>query len=300
VVAARAALEAKAGDFGLAYRLIDQARDGLGEAAPIWLLMAVEGRRYALPKAVADEFEQRWVAELKKRRRSAALGEMCRTLAGHLAGGEVYPGRDRHLSRLKSVLGRCQRVRWQPQDLRHVLQFLMAEQTYEWERRRKTGNADGLGDASLVLAAIATKARQKFPADAFFQFLVGKLEFDKGPFRCDRRLARDCFERAIALAEGTSDPDCAQTAKEARRSLDLLDAFDRGLDGGPGSADDFEAEDEREPSGDDEEDGIPAAGLADIFIRTCREMGVDPEDVLDKIGGLPGPFRIKGGRRRKI
>ena len=81
VSAARAALEAKAGDFGLAYRLIDQARDALGEAAPIWLLVAVEGRRYALPKAVADEFEQRWLAELKKRRRSAALGEMCRTLA---------------------------------------------------------------------------------------------------------------------------------------------------------------------------------------------------------------------------
>ena len=204
------------------------------------------------------------------------------------------------MSRLESVLGRCQRVRWQPQDLRHVLLFLMAEQTYERERRRKTGNAGGLGDASPVLAAIATKARQKFPADAFFQFLVGKLEFDKGPFRCDCRLARECFERAIALAEGTSDPDCAQTAKEARE----IARSARRLRPRPGRRTRVGGRfrggnTEREPFGGDEEEGLPPAGLADIFIRTCREMGVDPEDVLDKIGGLPGPFRIKGGRRRK-
>ena len=55
--------------------------------------MAIEGRSYALPKAVADEFESRWLAELKKGRRSAAAGEMCRTMTGHLIGGVDYPGR---------------------------------------------------------------------------------------------------------------------------------------------------------------------------------------------------------------
>jgi hypothetical protein len=196
VLVRRAALEAKAGDFGLARRLLDQARDALGEPAPIGLLMAIEGRRYALPQAVADEFENRWLVELKKSRRSAALGEMCRTVTGHLAGEVVYPGRDEHLSRLEALLGRSKRVKWQGRDLRHVLNFLIGVQACEAERRWKPRKAVGRRKAFALLAWFAAKARRTFPEDAFFQFLVGKLEIDKGRFACDCRLARESMTDA--------------------------------------------------------------------------------------------------------
>ena len=65
----RAALELKAGNLGLANRLLDRAKNELGEAAPIWLLMTIESRRYALSTVVADEFEHRWLTALKKSRR---------------------------------------------------------------------------------------------------------------------------------------------------------------------------------------------------------------------------------------
>jgi tetratricopeptide (TPR) repeat protein len=307
----RATFEAKAGDFGLAFRLVDQARNELGEPAPIWLLMAIEGRRYALPKAVADEFETRWLAELKKGRRSAAAGEMCRTMTGHLTGAVDYPGRADHLSRLCHFLGGCKRVKWQSEDLRHVLDFLIMVQGHEGKGAWKPRNAARRG-ASSLLAHFAAQARRKFPDDAFFQFLVGKLEIAKGPRTCDRRLARECLEQAVKLAEGSSDPDRVETAQNARQSLDFLNTADRLSTDEDEFADELDDDDaefsEEDESGafgpeDDamDDDRALPPKLVDIFTRACREMGVDPEDIIEEIGGLPGPFRIKGFRpaRRK-
>ena len=115
----RAALELKAGDLGLANRLLDRAQNELGEAAPVWLLMTIESRRYALLPVMADEFEHRWLTALKKSRRSAAIGEMCRIMAAHLLMNVDYAGRDDHVARLLDFLRGCRRIRkWQAGDLR--------------------------------------------------------------------------------------------------------------------------------------------------------------------------------------
>ncbi len=56
VLASRAALELKAGDSERANRLLDEAMNVLGEAAPVWLMMAIESRRYALSQVVVERF----------------------------------------------------------------------------------------------------------------------------------------------------------------------------------------------------------------------------------------------------
>ena len=245
VLVQRAAFEAKAGDRDLANRLLDQAQSELGEAAPVWLLMIVEARRYALP-VVAEEFQDRWVAALKRSHRSAAAGEMCRTMAEYLVTEVDYPGRSIHVLRLCQFLGRCKRVVWQRRDICHVLEFLVVVDGHAGQQRWKTRQAARRDSAAALLAALAAKARRKFPDEAFFQFLVGRLEIEKGPLACDRRLARECLERAIALAEGTSDRDRIEAAKSARRVLDRLDAFDRSSMIAPDFDDDFDEEDEDE------------------------------------------------------
>ena len=120
----RAALELKAGDLGLTNRLLDRARNELGEAAPVWLLMTIESRRYALSKVMTDEFEHRWSTVLKKSRRSAAIGEMCRIMASHVAKNVDYSGRGDHVARLLDFLRDCRRIKkWQARDLRNMLEF---------------------------------------------------------------------------------------------------------------------------------------------------------------------------------
>ena len=79
-------------------------------------------------------------------------------------------------------------MKWQSEDLRHVLDFLIMVQGHEGKAAWKLRNAARRG-ASSLLAHFAAQARRKFPDDAFFQFLVGKLEIATGPRACDRRLA---------------------------------------------------------------------------------------------------------------
>ncbi|MHB1034977.1 MAG: tetratricopeptide repeat protein [Pirellulales bacterium] len=304
----RAALESKAGELGLANRLLDRACSELGEAAPVWLLMSIESRRYALLKTVVDEFEHRWLTSLKKSRRSAAVGGMCRMVTAHVATEVGYPGRDAHAAKLVELLQGCKRLKWQARDLRDVFEFLM---TVEHEARKREEISRGQlpgSAADQLLADFAAKARRQFPDNAFFQFMGGEVEMRKGPGQCDRRLAGECFRRVLRLTENTTDPEDAATARRARERLDMLDGYEGTFlednDDGP----------DDEPFGgfaldEDPEGGLPEfspvnppAKLFQVFARVCRSMGLDPQDVLEEAAaGTPFRFRTGGAapQRRK-
>jgi tetratricopeptide (TPR) repeat protein len=301
----RATFEMKAGDWGLANQLLDRARNELGEAAPLWLLTTITSRRYALPKAIADEFEHRWLTVLKKSRRSEAAGKMCGIMAAHLIMNVNYSDRDDHVAVLLDFLCDCKRIRkWRSVDLRNILDFLMAVDIQEeHEKRSKKSKTENTLE---LLADFATKARRKFPEVAFFQYLVGEMEMRKGPWECDRRLARKCFERVLQLAEGPDDPDYAQTAKSAREKLDLLDETMRSpFDAAPSFLPPDEENVDDEPFehfnfgiGDD---GRPAFSTADLpkdllanLTQLCSKLGLDPLEVLNKVAGdEDAPFRFR-------
>ena len=208
----RAALELKAGDLGLANRLLDRAKNELGEAAPVWLLMTIESRRYALSQVVADEFEHRWLTALKKSRRSAAIGEMCRMMTAHLMMNVDYSGRDDHVTKLLDFLRGCKRIRkWQAGDLRAVLDFLIVCEHEKNAARKRSQEQRMPARSRELLADLASRARRKFPDNAFFQFMVGELEMRKGPSKCNRRLARECFQRVLRIgARAPTTPTAIQ------------------------------------------------------------------------------------------
>jgi hypothetical protein len=269
--------------------------------------MTIESLRYALPKAAARDFEYRWLTAMKKRPRSAAIGEMCRIVVAHVAADVSYPGREDHVKHLLDLLCRCSRVKWQACDLRCVLEFLLFWEHHEEEREEESpGHSASRGLAALV-ADFATKARAKFPENAFFQFVAGELEMRRGPWRCDRQFACECFQRAVQLAAGENDPDAASLAKRAKEKIHLLDEAERLQ---PGAVPPFApADDEYDEAGnpfdldededDDDEDGDwensssadPPGKLFAMFARLCRSAGVDPRDVLDRAAGET-PFRF--------
>ena len=218
----QAALELKAGDLGLANRLLDRARSELGEAAPIWLLMTIESRRYALSKVVGDEYEHRWLTSLKKSRRSAPAGEMCRISAAHAMMNVNYLDCEDHAARLLDFLRDCKRVKWDARALRNVLDFLIVREHREEQRKEALVKKKSTNDTTKLLADLATKARGKFPNNSFFQLMAGEMELRKGPSGCNRPFARDCFERVLKLVKETNDPDSVQIVKRARKNLEVV------------------------------------------------------------------------------
>jgi tetratricopeptide (TPR) repeat protein len=271
----RAVLEMKAGQGGPARDLLCQAQDELGEAAPLWLLATIEGTCYNLPEAVLVGFEDRWATARKKGRSSLAAGEMCRILDGYLEAGVVYLGRKSHVELLVDFLRRCLRTRWQAADLRSVLELLIFLNLPEQRRVEKSPRHADPGGMAKLLEKYAAKARAKFPDVAFFQLLAGEMEMRKGPRRCNRRCARECFQQAAELA---------QRPGKARLPLPPMTAGDE-----PGDAD---ASDDDGDAGEGVFPGGPAGTLFQMFARACREDGVDPEEILDEIGGGM-PFRFR-------
>ena len=125
------------------------------------------------------------------------------------------------------------------------------------------------------------------------------MEIRKGPRKCNRRLARKCFERVVELAEGAGNPDGPGLAKRAKEKLLFLDDHDRPRRGaaapppfGPPDdaaidvADLFEASTRSSARLDiDGKEPLPGGSpgkLFEMFARMCREAGVDPNKVLDE------------------
>jgi tetratricopeptide (TPR) repeat protein len=304
----RAMLELKAGDFGLAFRLLDQARNDLGESAPVWFLACIEGARYALPQAVAAGLEDRWVASLKKGRNSPAAGEMSRIMFAYLVAKVDHAVQEEHLESLVDFLKRCSRVKWQARDLRDVVQVLLY-----WDRHRSEDGHDSPrrsdpGGIVKLLAKLVAKGRAKFPDEPFLQLIAGQLEMRKGSRKCNRRFAKECFERAARLAEGATDPDNTLVGKCAREALRSLEELDRPtletMSPFFFAPDDDDPDDPFDPPEDDDDtDPSPErtmAGLFEMFARVCREAGFSPQDVLDEIdGGRPARFSMSDDPKPK-
>ena len=251
--------------------------------------MTIESRRYALPTVVADEFEHRWSTALKKGRRSAAIGEMCRVMTAHLLMNVDYAGRDDHAARLLELLRGCQRIKWQAGDLRMVLDFLVVCEHQEKHRKETLLKRRDTSEITKLLEALASRARRQFPDNAFFQLALGELEMRKGPSKCHRSLARECFQRVLQLVQGANDPDSRQMVTRARENLDLLGETG-ALPFGPLGFDEGE-----------EDGGLPAFSPGDSpeklfakFARVCGELGLDPQETLDRVAaGMPFRFPTK-------
>ena len=72
--------------------------------------------------------------------------------------------------------------------------------------------------------------RKQFPQEPGFHLMRGQLEMRRGPTRCNRRLARECFEMAIETARTSGHrkaKDIQQLAGERLRLLDDVEETPR-------------------------------------------------------------------------
>ncbi|NQT39004.1 MAG: hypothetical protein HQ581_16015 [Planctomycetes bacterium] len=266
VLARKAALEIKAGNPGAARRFVEQALEQLDEPTALWLVMTMEAIRYDLPWQEVCLYEKRWCQALKRRCCSETAGLMCHVLDAHLRMPQPYPQHEEHTRILLQYVRRCSRVKWRPEDLRHVCEFL-----------------EPLEELKL-LAKLATKGIRKCPEIGYFHWVMGMVEIEKGPFRYKRKLTLKRLRQAIELASESSDPRDKPVVENAKRGLSLIEDISHHHD------DDL---DESSENGcGDPMDGVAPEDLRNVIETVCGRLGLDPEEILDElVGGQPDKSR---------
>ena len=212
VLAPKAALEIKAGNPDASRRFVEQALEQLHEPTALWLAMTVEAIRYDLPWQEECLYEKRWRQGLKRRCSSETAGLMCHMLDVHAKMPQPYAEHKQHTQSLLQYVGRCTRVKWRPQDLRHVCEFL--EQLKEMK----------------LLTKFAKKGIRKCPQVGYFHLLVGMAEIAKGSLLYKRGSILRRFQRAIELASQSSDPRDKRVVDGAKRCLSLIEDASRHHD----------------------------------------------------------------------
>ena len=270
VLARKAVLDIKAGNPGAARRFVEQAQEELGEPTALWLVMTIEAIRYDLPWQEVCLYEKRWCQALKRRCCGETAGLMCHVLDAHLRMPQPYPQHQEHTRNLLQYVRRCSRVKWRPEDLRHVCEFL--EQSDELKQ----------------LTKFAKKGIKQCPEIGYFHLLMGMVEIGKGPFRYNRQLTVEQLQRAIELASKSTDPRDKQVVENAKRLISLVEDVSRHHD----EYYDDDLDECSENGCDDSTDGVAIEDLQDVIQMVCGRLGLDPEAVLDEIaGGRPDKSR---------
>jgi hypothetical protein len=271
MLARKAALEIKAGNAEAARALVEQAQKKLAEPTALWLMMTIEGIGFGLPKEETWLYDKRWRDALKRRCRSETAGTMCRMLSTQLQSPQPYDGCEEHVEALRKYVGRCSRVKWQPEDLRQVCEFLDAAEDYR------------------TLEKLLKRGLRSFPQMAQLHWLASKVEITKGAWNSNRDKAQNHLEDAIRWGESSSDPRDKELVERAKRAMSLLDNISQREyhydDDGEYDDDDAGSDEQeiRDLLGDME--GVPRSVILAVLESISGKLGLDltPEEILAEI-----------------
>ncbi len=279
---ARAMIEFKAAVEKAPWRLVDQALAESDDPADVYLVLAIEAVRYDLPfqlNDLAEQFREKWEASLKKRR-SRAAGPMSRRMLAIIADAGEFEGRQAFLSgfleRFVKYVKGCTRIRWQADDLVEVCQLI-----YRLVEDSKNGAA------RKALLKLLDSGRKKLPQEPLFHWMRGELEIGRGPYYCDRRLARQCFETTIEAAKTLPRPDAKKLAAGAAERVGLLESHG---DAPPRPRRPSRVRPETDFAGIPPEifDEVPPEQLVEAITRMSMALGLDPEKMVAEIAANLG------------
>ena len=147
----------------------------------------------------------------------------------------------------------------------------------------------GILEAWIAHLRICRRVRRAFVHP--YRDLRGDLEMERGQYDCNRRLAKDCYEKALATAEKSSRPEAKEIVELARERLALLAQVGLKSPGSPPRGFGHRPEDAEQTFAIDD--------LRRMVEETCKSMGVDPEVVMEGLADeLPPGFLSNVGERR--
>jgi tetratricopeptide (TPR) repeat protein len=204
--ARKACLEIKAGALEAAKEIIDEAVERLPEPAPLWLAMAIEARRFQIPKVEIDRYEGKWQAAASGKVRGETAGALANLLGPFLSEKINYPEREEHIEQVMAYLRRTTRIKYSSRDdLANACTFAVM--------------VPKQGD---LVEKLAKRGLTLFPDAPDFPMMLGTIEMEKGPFRADVAKARKSFESALKLAQQASDPKAAAMVPQIKNALSVV------------------------------------------------------------------------------
>lgn len=249
LLARQAVFEFKAKQTGRAEELAQEAQATSPEPTPILLLITAEAARYGIPRATREKFQAELDKALKKRCTSSTAGQMSEVMASYVFSDVNYVGRSKHVKAVQDYVKRSSRVKFDAEDLQKVCDFLQVT------------------EQKSLLSKMVVKGRKKFPKHPYFQLQAGMQEMAKGPLRCNRRYAAECFERVVKLTESSDAKKAkawAETAKEQLTFLHEVGIPSRPFGRGPTASD---------PS-------MTYDDFSEIMAQMAKRMGIDLEDLM--------------------
>jgi len=324
----RAAVEYKASNVEEAERWVAAATSKLKDPTPVWMIMHAHAARYALKREIKNDFGNRFKTAIAGACCSETAGQLAKVLLPFVQQQIKYTGLATHQRLALDYLQRCQGLSWNGGDLRHVVNFLMAADS--WRHR-------ALRDQLLTVGCA------RFPQEPTFPFLAGRMAMEDGPFRTNFQKARDLFEQALKANATATHPLTAEAVKTAKKAISMLDqaAQMQGsmFFGGPLDDDEYDDEydddDEYEFDDEFEEDyedfsgnGRASAGatldeadierivppfMKEMFKKAAASLGISlpeladllltgelaPADILGGLGPPPPQGASKGRRGKK-
>jgi len=187
-LAAKAILEARAGQSEQRDALIAAAQLSLVEPAPLWLALAIQAIRYRADRKLTAGYSRLWETELKKAVRSETAGEMAWVLDSLLKENIDYPGRDTQVKKLIMYLGRSVSLTYGRVDLERVCTFL-----------------GDLPEQTALLEKLVKRGLKEHPQSARLHFEAGSINFRRAMFGGSAEATRHHLEKALQLAGSSTE-----------------------------------------------------------------------------------------------
>jgi hypothetical protein len=282
VLVRRAIFELKAGETARSDEYVRDAQSRT-DAAALWLALLIESIRHELPASVAAGYNSRWEAELKKKYRSQAAGEMAAILHAFLGSDITYRGRPRHVEQLVAYLARGTRSKSRREDVEWIVEFL----------ELVPGEDD-------LLERVVKAGVKRHPDSALLNLRAGVVEWSRRSMFGLGASGRRYLENALKLAEASTDPRVTARLEEIRAFLSVVHELTEQFCGVPPFFSPFSrprsksqpaaarGRKSRRPS---LPPFLPGLGLDN---DAEDAPGFDDEDVGDVFWGGPGQFPIPG------
>ncbi len=210
-----AAFELKAGEMARAEELIQEARAHSDDPALLWLIMSIEADRYHLPLACKWRFSGLLNSAISGKVRSETAAELATLLAAYVVDDIRYASRPEHVDALLTYLKRASRTKFRHEDMKSVCRFL-----------------HGIPEARALYQKMVKRGIKSFPTCPWLLMMDAATEIEKGPRRANIPRLLKQLEKALALAESSTDPDAPTLAETIRESLTMVRNFappDRGF-----------------------------------------------------------------------